>query len=70
MRRRIVSMTGTNGCRHSVETDALSLFDAAFNAQQQWARFSWFGRNALIEVRPGNDCWRVRQDASGVGPTQ
>jgi hypothetical protein len=62
MRRCIVSMTGTDGRRHSIETDALSLFDAAFIAQQQWAKFSWFDRNALIEVRAGNDCWRVRQD--------
>jgi hypothetical protein len=55
-------MRGTDGRRHSIETDALSLFDAAYNAQQQWAKLSWFDRNTLIEVRAGNDCWRVRQD--------
>jgi hypothetical protein len=51
MRRCTVSMTGTDGRRHSIETDALSLFDAAYNAQQQWAKLSWFDRNALVEVR-------------------
>jgi hypothetical protein len=62
MRRCTVSMTGTDGQRHSNETDALSLFDAAFNAQQQWAKFSWFDPQAVIEIRAGKDVWRVRQD--------
>ena len=62
MRRCTVSMTGTDGRRHSIETDALSLFDAAYNAQQEWAKLSWFDPQAVIEVRAGSDCWRVRQD--------
>jgi len=62
MRRCTVSTTGTDGQRHSIETDALSLFDAAFNARQQWARLSWFDLQAVFEICAENDRWRVRQD--------
>ena len=70
MRRCTVFMTGTDGQRHSIETDALSLFDAAYNAQQQWARLSWFDPQALIEVRAGNGLFGAcGRTASGVGLT-
>jgi hypothetical protein len=62
MRHCIVSMTGKDGERHTVETDAISLFDAAYKAQQQWARLWWFQPTVLIEVRSGNDRWLVRQE--------
>jgi hypothetical protein len=62
VRRCLVSITGKDGERHSIEADAISLFDAAYKAKQQWTMFWWFPLDAVIEVRSGSDCWRVRQD--------
>jgi hypothetical protein len=62
MRRCIVSVSGTDGARHTVETDAMSLFDAAYKAREQWALLSWFDPRAFIEVRADNDRWHVRPD--------
>jgi hypothetical protein len=42
MRHCIVSIAGKNGERHTIETDAISLFDAAHKAQQQWAMLWWY----------------------------
>jgi hypothetical protein len=58
----LVSVIGKDGERRNIETEAISLFDAAYKAKQQWATFWWFWPDALIEVRSGNECWRVRQD--------
>jgi hypothetical protein len=62
MRRCVVSITGTDGERRSVEVEAMSLFDAAYTARQQWALMSWFNPRELIEVRTGDGCWHVRPD--------
>jgi hypothetical protein len=51
-----------DGELHSFETDAISLFDAAYRARQQWALFWWFPPDSVIEVHSGSDCWHVRQD--------
>jgi hypothetical protein len=37
-----------DGQRHTSETDANSLFDAAYKAQQQWVLDPWFSSDALI----------------------
>jgi len=60
---------GTDGQLHSIETDAISLFDAAYKARQQWAVCSWFRADALIDVRTGKETWRVRQDRLRVWAT-
>jgi hypothetical protein len=62
MRHCVVSIAGKEGERHTVETDAISLFDAAYKAQQQWALLSWFAPTPVIEVRAGNHRWFVRQE--------
>ena len=69
MRRCVVSIDGTDGQRYSMETDAISLFDAAYKARQQWAVLWWFNPFAVIEVRSGKDCWRVKQDRLRVWAT-
>jgi hypothetical protein len=70
MRRCIVCMTGTDGRRHSVETDALSLFDAACNAQQTVGQFlmvrSQRSHRGTRWVAIAGACGRT---ASGVGLT-
>jgi hypothetical protein len=62
MRRCRVSMMGKDHQRHTTEIDALSLFDAAYQAHQEWAKFWWFDPDIVIEVRSGNNYWCVRQD--------
>jgi hypothetical protein len=66
-------MTGKDGQRRTVETNAISLFDAAWKAQQQWALFWWFRNDVPIEVRSGTDSWCVTQDRLrlwAAGPTR
>jgi hypothetical protein len=58
-----------DGERHTVETDAISLFDAAWQARQQWALLWWFRADALIEVQAGDECWQVRQNRLQVWAT-
>ena len=69
VRRCLVSVIGKDGERHSIDTDGISLFDAAYKAKQQWAMFWWFPPDAVIEVRSGNDCWQVGQDRLRVWAT-
>ena len=45
-----------------METEAASLFDAAYQARQRWALLHWFMPDALIEVRSGEQCWHVKQE--------
>jgi hypothetical protein len=55
VRRCLVSVIRKDGERHSIETDGINLFDAAYKAKQQWAMFWWFPPDALLEVRSGNE---------------
>jgi hypothetical protein len=58
-------MKGKDGEVHTAEIlDAVSLFDAASKAIQQWARLWWFSGDALIEIECVPDRWRVSQDRS------
>jgi hypothetical protein len=69
MRRCTVSIIGKDGDTHSFETDANSLFDAAYKAIESWGMLGWFPLNADIEVRSGNQCWRVKQGRVRVWAT-
>jgi hypothetical protein len=69
VRRCLVSVVGKDGERYDIEVEAISLFDAAYKAREQWATYWWFRPDAVIEVRSGNDCWHVRQDRLRVWAT-
>jgi hypothetical protein len=60
MRHCTVSTTSQDGQVHSIETDAASLFEAAHDAVHQWAPLWWFSGDCVIEVRAGDQRWRVR----------
>ncbi len=62
MRRCVVSTIGQDQQTYSVEVEAHSLFDAAWQAHQKWALLSWFSPRTLIEVRAGPERWHVRPD--------
>ena len=53
-------MTGQDGQVHTVETDAASLFEAAYAGLHQWAGVWWFSGDSVIEVRTGQQRWRVQ----------
>jgi hypothetical protein len=55
-------MTGTDGQLHSIEVEAESLFSAAHRGMREWWRFWWFSSDELIDVKAGQDNWRVRQE--------
>lgn len=55
-----VSIKGEDDQLHSVETDAESLFEAAYAGVQQWAKLWWYAADSVIEVRSGDQLWRVR----------
>ena len=50
-----VSMIGKDGEPHLVEVEASSLFDAAGQAVQQWARMWWFQPDALMTYGSGRN---------------
>lgn len=54
-----VSVIGGDGQTHVVEVRASSLFDAAAQAMQ-WARLTWYQRDAIIDVRAGDRTWKVQ----------
>jgi hypothetical protein len=53
-------MTSPDGQLHSVETEASSLFEAAYEGVLQWTRLWWFSGDCVIEVRAGQQRWRVK----------
>jgi hypothetical protein len=59
-RRCMVSMWGKGDQVHLFETDVTSVFAAANAAIRDWATFWWYSSDAVIDVRAGNECWRVR----------
>jgi hypothetical protein len=60
MRRCIVSMTGRDSQEHQLETDATSLFDAAYAGIDKWCRLWWYDPDCVITVRAaGEEEWRV-----------
>lgn len=38
------------------------MFDAAAQATQRWAMLSWYEPDAVLEVRAGEEIWRVRAE--------
>jgi hypothetical protein len=53
-------MRGNDDQLHSIETDADSLLEAAYAGLRDWCRMWWYFPEAVIDVRSGDDLWRVR----------
>ena len=59
MRRCVVTVHGEDGVAHTLEVEADSLFAAAYAGVLEWAMVSWWKADGVIEVRSGNQQWRV-----------
>lgn len=57
-----VSVTTPNGQTHSLTVQAASLFDAARQGCDMWAKMSWWDPNALIVVSCDGQKWKVTAD--------
>jgi hypothetical protein len=55
-------MKGKDGQLHSLECEAESLFSAADQAITEWNRRWWFTSDAVLEIRAGDEKWRVNQE--------
>jgi hypothetical protein len=55
-------MTGTDDKIHTDEFTADSLFDAVGQAIKLWSGLWWYVPSANIEVRAGEQRWKVSQD--------
>jgi hypothetical protein len=62
MRRVSVSIFGKDMMTHTVEVDAVILFDAADHAIQEWCRFWRYSPGAFLEVGGGGERWKVSQE--------
>jgi hypothetical protein len=62
MREWVVTMVGTDDELHTKTVRASSVFHAAAQARQDWSRYYWWRTDAVIEVRLGEQCWRVRNE--------
>jgi len=55
-----VSIIGQDGQTYSLDVQASSLFDAVDQAAQNWAKLWWWKSDAVIEVRAGDQRWKIR----------
>jgi outer membrane biosynthesis protein TonB len=55
-----VSIIGQDGQTYSLDVTASSLFDAVDQAVQSWAKLWWYKPDAVIEVRAGDQHWKIR----------
>ena len=55
-----VSIVDAGGQVHTLEVKASSAFDAVDQASQSWAKLWWYEPNAVIEVRAGDQRWKIR----------
>ena len=55
-----VSIVDPGGKVHTLEVEASSAFDAVDQAVQSWAKLWWYEPDAVIEVRAGDQCWKIR----------
>ena len=62
MRRCTVSIVDAHGQAHTLEVEASSVFDAADQATLGWAKLWWWDPDEVIEVRAGEEVWRVRAE--------
>lgn len=62
MKDCLVSIAGRDGETHTVEVQVKSLFDAANQAVEQWARLWWYDGDSVVEINDGSRRWQVRLD--------
>ncbi|HXT77021.1 MAG TPA: hypothetical protein VN780_12080 [Candidatus Eisenbacteria bacterium] len=60
MKDSTVSIMGQDGQTYSLDVTASSLFEAVDQALQSWAKFWWYEPDAVIEVRAGDQRWKIR----------
>jgi hypothetical protein len=58
-RHYAVTMVGKDGHLHSIETDADSLFAAAYAGIRSSALLWWCDSDAVVEVRSADGAWKV-----------
>jgi len=59
MRDCTVSVTNPDGETHTLEVTAASLYDAAAQAMEAWARMSWWDPDRTLDVKCGDHRWRI-----------
>jgi hypothetical protein len=59
MKRCTVSMIGVDGKTQTMEVEAASAFGAAHHAMRCWSALWWYRPDAVIEVRAGDETWKV-----------
>jgi hypothetical protein len=59
MPRCTVEVVGKDGTRSSKQVEASSVFEAAGEAIQEWAKLWWWEPDNPIAVRMGDREWRV-----------
>jgi hypothetical protein len=55
-----VSIIGRDGQAHTLEVETSSVFDAVDQAVQSWSKLWWWYADAVIEVRAGDQCWKIQ----------
>jgi hypothetical protein len=59
MRHCTVTVEDDEGIEHALEVEADSLYAAEYTAVREWAIVSWWKADGVIEVRSGNQRWRI-----------
>jgi hypothetical protein len=59
MRDCTVSVTDPDGEIHTVTVTASTLYDAAAQAMEAWARMSWWDPGLTLDVKCGDLRWKV-----------
>jgi hypothetical protein len=54
-----VEITGKDGKKHILTTDASSTFDAVAKAVQAWSRLWWWDSDTIAIVRRNDESWNV-----------
>jgi hypothetical protein len=55
-----VSIIGQDGQTYSREVTASSAFGAVDQAVQSWSKLWWYEPNAVVEVRAGDQRWKIQ----------
>jgi hypothetical protein len=54
-----VEITGKDGKKHVLTTDAASTYDAVGKAVQAWSRLWWWSADTVAIVRRNDESWNV-----------
>lgn len=53
-------MVGKDDKTHTIEVEANSLFDAAYEGVKAWAKLWQWSAGQILEVRAGDQVWHVK----------